>query len=152
MNRFNRTKQTGAALVVSMVMLMVLTMLAISTMSTASLEVTMAGNDQYSENAFQLAETGIDQYVATVRATPNCADTLLPGQCDIGSTDVIINNKTIGSYQATSSFMNDFDGCPGGYSKGIFASYHFQVQATGQTPSQGATSQHSQGWLVCRNQ
>jgi type IV pilus assembly protein PilX len=145
-----KSKQSGAALVVSMVMLMVLTMLAISTMSTASLEVTMAGNNQYSENAFQLAETGLDQYIATVAANPGCANTLNPDVCDIDGPDPGVVAAMGGTYQAQATFLNDFDGCPGS-SKGTLASYHFEVQATGQTTNQGATSQHSQGWLLCRN-
>jgi type IV pilus assembly protein PilX len=149
MNNYMPTKsrQSGAALIVSMVMLMVLTMLAISTMSTASLEVTMAGNDQYSENAFQLAETGLDQYIATVAVNPGCANTLNPDVCDIAVTNV---TEMGGSYQAQASYLNDFDGCAGS-SKGLLASYHFEVQATGQTTNQGAVSQHTQGWLLCRN-
>ena len=42
---------------------MVLTVLAISTMRTASLELLMAGNAQYRENAFRLAQSGIDAVV-----------------------------------------------------------------------------------------
>ena len=52
--------QRGAALIVSLILLMVLTVLAISTMRTASLELLMAGNAQYRERAFQLAQTGIE--------------------------------------------------------------------------------------------
>ena len=39
--------QSGAALIVSLILLMVLTVLAVSTMRTASLELLMAGNAQY---------------------------------------------------------------------------------------------------------
>ena len=53
-------RQRGAALVVGMILLMVLTLLAISGMNTATLELQMAGNAQYSENAFQASETGIE--------------------------------------------------------------------------------------------
>ncbi len=54
----HRQHQNGAALIVGLVLLLVLTILAVSTMSTSSLEITMAGNNQFAENAFQLAETG----------------------------------------------------------------------------------------------
>ncbi len=144
-----KSKQSGAALVISMVLLMVLTILAISTMRTASLEVAMAGNDQYTQNAFQLAETGIDEYMAIAVNNGNCADTGDAGICNIASRDVA---EMSGSYQASSSFIRHYDGCPGGYSIGTFASYHFEVQATGQTTARSANDQHDQGWLVCRNQ
>ena len=60
-------KQKGAALVVGMVLLLVLTLLAVSGMNTASTELIMAGNEQYQENAFQAAEIGIEQAMALIR-------------------------------------------------------------------------------------
>ncbi len=52
-------KQDGAALVVSLILLVVITVLAISGMNTATTELAMARNDQNYENAFQAAETGL---------------------------------------------------------------------------------------------
>ncbi|MEL7537460.1 MAG: pilus assembly PilX N-terminal domain-containing protein [Pseudomonadota bacterium] len=62
MNRITmRRKQQGAALVVGMILLMVLTVLAISGMNTATTELALAQNTQYFENAFQAAESGIEE-------------------------------------------------------------------------------------------
>lgn len=55
-----KQKQTGAALVVGLIMLVVITVLAVSGMNTASTGLAMARNDQNVENAFQMAETGIE--------------------------------------------------------------------------------------------
>ncbi len=52
-------KQDGAALVVSLILLVVITILAISGMNTATTELAMARNDQNYENAFQAAEAGL---------------------------------------------------------------------------------------------
>jgi type IV pilus assembly protein PilX len=60
-----RNRQSGAALVVGLLLLLVLTILAISGMTTASLELQMAGNEQYQERAFQSAEAGIEQAIAS---------------------------------------------------------------------------------------
>lgn len=57
--RFDRQRQTGAALVVSLLLLVVITVLAISGMNTATTELAMARNDQAYEDAFQAAETGL---------------------------------------------------------------------------------------------
>ena len=54
-----RGKQQGAALVVGLMLLVVITVLAISGMNTATTELAMARNDQAYEDAFQAAETGI---------------------------------------------------------------------------------------------
>ncbi len=57
--RIAMNKQNGAALVVGLILLVVITVLAISGMNTATTELAMARNDQNYENAFQAAETGL---------------------------------------------------------------------------------------------
>jgi len=52
-------RERGAALIVGLVLLLALTVLAVSTMRTASLELLMAGNTQFREDAFQMAETAV---------------------------------------------------------------------------------------------
>jgi len=52
-------KQNGAALVIGLILLVVITVLAISGMNTATTELAMARNDQITENAFQAAESGL---------------------------------------------------------------------------------------------
>ena len=51
-------KETGAALVVGLILLVVITVLAVSGMNTATTELAMARNDQTYENVFQAAERG----------------------------------------------------------------------------------------------
>lgn len=60
----NVHRQRGAALVIGLVLLVVITVLAISGMNTATTELAMARNDQNSENAFQAAETGLENALA----------------------------------------------------------------------------------------
>ena len=56
-------KQSGAALIVGLLLLVVITVLAVSGMSTATTELAMARNDQNYENAFQAAETGLERFI-----------------------------------------------------------------------------------------
>jgi len=60
----NYRKQSGAALIVGLLLLVVITVLAVSGMSTATTELAMARNDQNYENAFQAAETGLEASLA----------------------------------------------------------------------------------------
>ena len=62
--RTHPNKQQGAALVVGLMLLVVITVLAISGMNTATTELAMARNDQAYENAFQAAETGLETALA----------------------------------------------------------------------------------------
>ncbi|MEJ2297161.1 MAG: PilX N-terminal domain-containing pilus assembly protein [Woeseiaceae bacterium] len=57
-------RQRGAALVVGLLLLVVVTVLAISGMTTATTELAMARNDQAYEDAFQLAERGLESALA----------------------------------------------------------------------------------------
>ena len=52
--------QDGAALIVSLILLVVVTILAISGMNTATTGLALARNHQSYENAFQAAETGLE--------------------------------------------------------------------------------------------
>jgi hypothetical protein len=56
-----RKYQRGTALIMSMVILMILTILGITAMGTASLEEKMSGNVQEATRAFQAAESGLSQ-------------------------------------------------------------------------------------------
>ena len=53
-------RQEGAALVVGLVLLLVLTILAVSGVFTSTLELRMVRNSQSQERAFQAAEFGIE--------------------------------------------------------------------------------------------
>src|SRR5256886_16851308 len=57
--------QRGAALVVALLLLLVITLLAVAGMNSAAVEYIMAGNEQHRQNAFQAAETGIEQTIVT---------------------------------------------------------------------------------------
>ena len=59
-----RNRQSGAALVVGLLLLVVITVLAVSGMNTATTELAIARNDQGYENAFQAAETGLEAAIA----------------------------------------------------------------------------------------
>lgn len=58
-------KDSGAALVMSLVILLILTILGITAMGTSSLEQKMAGNMQEATRAFEAAESGLSRAFAT---------------------------------------------------------------------------------------
>ncbi len=61
MNCLNRTRQSGAVLIVAMIILVILTLLGVSTMTSTSLQERIAANTQEKVHAFQAAETGLNQ-------------------------------------------------------------------------------------------
>jgi type IV pilus assembly protein PilX len=129
-------RERGTALVVGLVLLAVLTLLAISSMNTASTELIMAGGEQYRQNAFQAAETGIERAITTLGAVPQdgvpvvVAPTLVP-------------NSTTDRFRTTSTYMGEDKDVPG-FSAGKFAGLHYRIQSTG-TSLRNANAAHEQG-------
>jgi type IV pilus assembly PilX-like protein len=129
--------QQGAALIVGMVLLVVLTLLAISGMNTATTELLMAGNEKYQENAFQAAETGIERTIATAAFNPAAMPPPVPPQVDLGD----------GSNYEAVVLPRGSSPPPPGYSIGTFGAEHFEIQSTGNS-LRNATSSHVQGLFL----
>jgi type IV pilus assembly protein PilX len=131
-------RQQGAALVIGLILLLILTLLAVSGMNSASLEFIMAGNEQYRANAFQAAEAGIEQ-------------TMNLGTFNPGSPFQTLNGATTATDSWTSINTPQMGGAPlpaiWGFSWNSFATYHFEVQSTG-TSTRGARAVNTQGIAV----
>ena len=143
---FTPKKQSGAILVVGLVLLLVLTVLGISTMSTASLELNMAGNDQFYENAFQLAESGIDVTVANLNAGVGVPPPLNPGICPPFNAPFAVPQMG-GTVSTRLCFSGDIPDLSGSSSIGKIRQYHYQTDAQGIAQG-GASSLHQQGLFI----
>ena len=67
------TRQEGATLVVSMIMLVVLTVLVVFSIRSGNTNLRIAGNMQHQAEAFMAAQQGIEQVIEQVKATDNIA-------------------------------------------------------------------------------
>ena len=136
-----RRNERGAALVVGLILLLVLTLLAVTGMNTASTELVMAGNEQYRQNAFQAAETGVENAIARL---PNVPQTIT----------VVPNTPTAGDASAQYTTSTQYEGddlnVPG-YSAGKFAGLHYEITSTGTTTVRNASSVHRQGAYVVQS-
>ncbi len=142
----SHSKQQGAALVVGLILLVVITVLAISGMNTATTSLAMARNDMNYENAFQAAETGLENALAQ-----GLFDTL------VGSTVT----QTINTYDSVSADIEYEDSSivPDkafslGSGSGV-AAYHFLATSTatslrdpGGTTDRDASAIHTQAFYV----
>ncbi|HDY86393.1 hypothetical protein LCGC14_0553940 [marine sediment metagenome] len=70
MAKHHLVKQQGVVLVISLIMLLIMTILAISSMSTTILEEKMSGNFKDRNMAFQAAEAGLRAGESYLRTTP----------------------------------------------------------------------------------
>lgn len=142
----SRHDQRGAVLVVGLIILMVLTVLGVSSMNTATLELTMTGNAQFHQEAFQAAETGID--ISISRRDYNTLTPAVVDQMPLGGTQ----GGGVSYYtEATSTFMENTP-VPGaafsmGVSTGSVQAFHFDVVARGTGP-RNAASVHNQSFYI----
>jgi hypothetical protein len=141
-NRPLHRKEKGAALVVGMILLLVLTLLAVSGMNTASTELVMAGNEQFQENAFQAAEMGIEQAMRNGAFNPGNAIETFPATTVTGTT-----SDTYAANITPQPGPNMPHGAMWGNRLDSFSTFHFEVQSTGQS-TRNATTTHTQGMFV----
>jgi Tfp pilus assembly protein PilX len=147
--RFDRmsNRSRGAALVVALVLLLALTVLAISSMNTASLELVMAGNTQYQQNAFQAAEAGIEQALRAGQFNPGSGPERLPA--DASQTIPIPGTNNQDSFAAT--ITSQLSGSPQpamwGSSWNSFSTYHFEIESIGRS-TRNAIARNYQGVAV----
>lgn len=139
-------KQGGAALVVGLVLLVVITVLAISGMNTATTELAMARSNQDYENAFQAAETGLENALSQGRFNTFANTNLITNinESDTVASVIVFEEATLVPDRAFSL------GVGGG-----IAAYHFKATATaesrrdaGGTTDRDASAVHTQAFYV----
>jgi type IV pilus assembly protein PilX len=135
----SRAEQSGATLVVGLVMLLVLTVIGVSGMNTATMEVTMAGNAQFQQDAFQMAETAIDIPIAQ-RSYTTVAPTVLNW---LNAPDY--DRHAVTTFQMTTPVPDIAFSM--GSTTGSVQAFHFDIVAVGRGP-RNATSQHNQSFYV----
>jgi type IV pilus assembly protein PilX len=133
-----RQQQSGAALVIGLILLLVLTLLAVAGMSSASLEFIMAGNEQYRANAFQAAEAGIEQSWRTGILNPGAAPQALAGATTATDTWTSTITPQLGGAALPALWGNSWNS---------FSTYHFEIQSTGAS-ARGALANNWQGVAV----
>ena len=139
-------KQQGAALVVGLMLLVVITILAISGMNTATTELALARNDQAYENAFQAAETGLETALAQGQFATTGNSTL---------TQTITSNQKISTtIQFEDSTMVPDRAFSLGVGSGI-AAYHFLATSQAEfrrdpdnVTDRDSTATHTQAFYI----
>jgi type IV pilus assembly protein PilX len=130
----------GAALVIALLLMVVMTLLAVAGMNSAALEFVMAGNDQFHENAFQASETGIQVAIAAATYNPDAPPSVVAGNVPNSLTDTYSANivPELGGVAQPALW---------GSSWNSFATYHFEIQSTGNS-LRTSTALHNQGIAV----
>lgn len=135
-------KQQGAALVIGLILLLILTLLAVTGMNTATSELIMAGNEQFRQNAFQAAEAGIEQAISVLPTVPQSGTAVVVA-------DVAVPGSTTDEFTTSSRYLGDDLNLPG-FSAGKFVGFHYEIASTGVS-ARNANAQHAQGAFVIQS-
>lgn len=145
MKQHSMKKQSGAALMTALVILVILTMLGLSSMSMNTMEERMAANAQEINRAFQAAETGLDL------AYDNADAFNINNTIDNPNT---FTNTNFGSYNAEIEYSIGFrQSTPPKRGSGWdsnYLLYHFDTQSTARTVSGATTTIHAGSYQVGR--
>ena len=125
MNNPGRRQQSGAVLIVAMIILVVLTLLGVTAMNTSSLQEKIASNTQEQVHAFQAAETGLN-----LAFTDNLSYDISSSYTGGALPTVFAGSADSASYVPT--FLGFSPPPPGSlYSATSFQAAHFNFRATG---------------------
>ena len=130
------TSQRGATLIVGLVLLLVLTVVGVSGMNTATMEVNMAANTQFQQDAFQMTEDGLDTVLAERNYTTDSVQTLnwLGGGADHDR-------------RAVTTYRLNTDVPDAAFSADEVEAFHFDIRSVGRGP-RNAQSEHVQSFYV----
>lgn len=134
-------RQSGAALVVGLVLLLALTVIGVSGMNMATLELNMASNMQAQQAAFQAAETGIDIPIAQGTFTTAAPSTLAPTPLGDGS----YQTQSVTSCVETTPVPDIAFSMGAG--AGTVQAFHFDIVSVGTGP-RNARSTHTQSFYI----
>lgn len=129
-------RQRGAALVIGLVLLLVLTLLAVSGMNSASVELIMAGNEQYRQNAFQASEAGIEDAMRN--------GTFDGINVDASLADVDFTGTDTYTVTITPQLNGQILSARAGNTYEVSGNIHYEIQSQGESV-RGAQVTHWQG-------
>jgi Tfp pilus assembly protein PilV len=128
--------QRGATLIVGLVLLLVLTVVGVSGMNMATMEINMAANTQFQQDAFQMTEDGLDTVLAERDYSTDGARTI---DWIGGGTD--FDRRAVTTYRLNTDVPD------AAFSSDEVEAFHFDTRAVGRGP-RNAQSEHVQSFYV----
>jgi hypothetical protein len=152
------TGQQGAVLIVSTILLVGVTVLALSSMHTGLMEVLMSDNDEARTRSFQSAQSGIEAVATDANfpvvggvGTSNCTASKSGITCDQASL-TLPNGFDTNKHWVRTERLNPLYACPPrivGTSCDNFKVAHFSVDSRySNVPNRGGRSEVVQGHLI----
>ncbi len=142
-------RQHGAALVVSLILLLILTVLGVASMSSATVGLAMAGNAQFQNRAFEAADSMIEAEITRDDIAPLTAPGPLAAVAGNINRDFVDPDGNVIAVASGVTLYDKETGAAGWQLGGStsFKAYHFDVVGAA-TSARGAAATHQQGYYV----
>jgi len=146
----SRMKQRGAALVIGLILLVVITLLAVVGMNVANTELASATSEQLRLRAFNAAESGLETRFQTLSDDATTDSTPVTDE-EVGVENSPLNAftgeaadtfETVTTYRGEGTMLSR-------YSAGTFLGFHYSVESTGRS-TRNAESVHTAGAVLIR--
>ena len=118
-----------------LVLLLVLTVVGVSGMNTATMEINMAANTQFQQDAFQMTEDGVDEVLSARDYTTDTARSL------DWSGDQDYDRHAVTTYRLNTDVPD------AAFSSDEVEAFHFDIRSVGRGP-RNAQSEHVQSFYV----
>jgi PilX N-terminal len=138
-----RNRQSGAALFIGLILLVIITLIGISGVRSVVMEKNMASNNQYQVLVFQAAETGIEGALADSNAFVAAINTPTSGTWPTRNYNVTHADNHF-AVTSTAEIRVGAPTVPVGYSIGEFVTYPFTIISDGAIASINAADRHTQ--------
>lgn len=138
-------RQRGAALIIGLLLLVVITLLAVVGMNISNSELAGATSEQLRMRAFNAAETGLETRLQTLRtdAKTTGAPDVKPALAVENSPKNTVSGAATDTYTTTTTFAGE-GVMVSRYSASTFHGFYFTVQSTGLS-SRSASAVHTAG-------
>lgn len=143
-------RQRGAALVIGLILLAIITLLAVVGMNISNSELASATSEQLRLRAFQAAETGVERGLQNLASVGTAS--FAPLTDPITAVDNSQVNPSTGvaqdSYQTVRQYRDWSTFIPN--NSRVFNAYHYTVISTG-TSARNAVAMNTQGAFIMNN-
>jgi hypothetical protein len=133
-----RRGERGAALVMGLLMLVIVTLLAVSAVNTASSELVMAGNEQNRQRAFQAADAAVEPALKTMWSKPQ-------DSVAYWTNNVTMAAATTDKYDYMQQYRGE--GPVPDFSDKKFVGLRYNVESRGESPAGDPRAAKQQLWV-----
>lgn len=152
MKHLNRKpRQRGAALIVGLVLLAVITLLAVVGMNISNSELASANSEQIRLRAFQAAESGIEYGLLALRkvGTTSRGVGIKADPAPAKGSPEDEDGNAIDTFTNTTTYHGD--GPAPGYSENDYAALHYAIQSEGKSARNAVVRNETGAFIVNTN-